>query len=181
MLKYVNTDIVFQEIPDEVTLAINISNCPCRCPGCHSKYLWEDIGLPLDTNAIDAFVEQYGQNITCFAFMGGDADPKGINMLAQYIHEEYPQFHVAWYSGRLRVPAMVCKADFDYLKIGPYIRHLGPLKQPTTNQRLYRKTMPASLRTLPIASGVTAHNILVLKVPCFCCLNSILLPRKHGV
>ena len=44
MLKYVNTDIVFQEIPDEVTLAVNISNCPCRCPGCHSEYLWEDVG-----------------------------------------------------------------------------------------------------------------------------------------
>ena len=51
MLKYVNTGIVFQEIPDEVTLAINISNCPCHCPGCHSHYLWEDIGLPLDTDA----------------------------------------------------------------------------------------------------------------------------------
>ena len=56
MLKYANTDIVFQEIPDEVTLAINITNCPCHCPGFHSHYLWEDIGLPLDTDAIDAFV-----------------------------------------------------------------------------------------------------------------------------
>jgi anaerobic ribonucleoside-triphosphate reductase activating protein len=28
--------------------------------------------------------------------------------------------------------------DFDYIKIGPFIRHLGPLKSPTTNQRLYR-------------------------------------------
>ena len=28
MLKYANFDIVFQEVPDEVTLAINISNCP---------------------------------------------------------------------------------------------------------------------------------------------------------
>ena len=40
MLKYVNCGIVFQEIPDEVTLSINISNCPCHCPGCHSNYLW---------------------------------------------------------------------------------------------------------------------------------------------
>ena len=56
MLKYVNTGIVFQEIPDEVTLAINISNCPCHCPGCHSHYLWEDVGLPLTTDAIDDFV-----------------------------------------------------------------------------------------------------------------------------
>ncbi|MCR4916101.1 MAG: anaerobic ribonucleoside-triphosphate reductase activating protein [Prevotella sp.] len=138
MLKYVNTGIVFQEIPDEVTLAINISNCPCRCPGCHSRYLWEDIGLPLDTAAIDDFVEQYGTDITCIAFMGGDGDPRGVGQLAEYIHEEHPQFHVAWYSGRIRIPSVVSVTDFDYIKIGPYIRHLGPLKEPTTNQRLYR-------------------------------------------
>ena len=139
MLKYVNTGIVFQEIPDEVTLAINISNCPCHCPGCHSHYLWEDVGLPLDAEAIDAFVKQYGNEISCIAFMGGDADPVSVNRLAQYIHEEHPQFKVAWYSGRIRIPRGVARADFDYIKLGPFIRHLGPLKQPTTNQRLYRK------------------------------------------
>jgi anaerobic ribonucleoside-triphosphate reductase activating protein len=77
-------------------------------------------------------------NITCIAFMGGDGDPKGINLLAQYIHEEYPLLKVAWYSGRIRIPSIVCKQDFDYIKVGPYIRHLGPLSQPTTNQRMYR-------------------------------------------
>lgn len=139
MLKYVNTGIVFQEIPDEVTLAINISNCPCHCPGCHSRYLWDDIGVPLDADVIDSFVEQYGTEITCIAFMGGDADPRGVNSLAQYIHEVHPEFKVAWYSGRLRIPSVVNKQDFDYIKVGPYIKHLGPLKNPTTNQRLYRK------------------------------------------
>ena len=114
MLKYVNTGIVFQEIPDEVTLAINISGCPCHCPGCHSHYLWEDIGLPLNTDAIDAFINEYGRNITCIAFMGGDGDPKGVDMLAQYIHEEHPQYKVAWYSGRVRITSAVNKSDFDY-------------------------------------------------------------------
>ncbi len=139
MLKYANTDVVFQEIPDEVTLAINITNCPCHCPGCHSQYLWEDIGLPLDTDAIDRFIEKYGTDITCLAFMGGDVDPKGVNLLAQYVHEEYPEYKVAWYSGRLRITSQVDKTDFDYIKIGPFIRHLGPLNKPTTNQRMYRK------------------------------------------
>ena len=139
MLKYVNTGIVFQEIPDEVTLAINISNCPCRCPGCHSHYLWEDVGLPLNPDAIDDFVRKFGSNLTCIAFMGGDSDPKGVQMLAEYIHEEHPQFKVAWYSGRIRIPAGVKKSEFDYIKIGPFIKHLGPLKEPTTNQRLYRQ------------------------------------------
>ena len=71
--------------------------------------------------------------------MGGDGDPMGVNLLAQYIHEEHPTFKVAWYSGRLRITAGINKGDFDYLKIGPYIRHLGPLNKPTTNQRLYKR------------------------------------------
>ena len=113
MLKYVNTGIVFQEIPNEVTLAINISNCPCHCPGCHSHYLWEDIGLPLNAEAIDAFAEEYGKDITCISFMGGDSDPKGVNQLAQYIHEEHPEFKVAWYSGKTIISPLINKKDFD--------------------------------------------------------------------
>ena len=46
---------------------------------------------------------------------------------------------MAWYSGRIRIPSVVNKSDFDYIKLGPYIAHLGSLKQPTTNQRLYKK------------------------------------------
>ena len=138
MLKYVNTGIVFQEIPDEVTLAINISNCPCRCPGCHSYYLWEDIGLPLDTEAIDAFVEKFGTDITCISFMGGDAEPEAVNQLALYIREVHPEFKVAWYSGKTVISSAINKRDFDYIKIGPFIKHLGPLKDPKTNQRLYK-------------------------------------------
>ena len=95
--------------------------------------------MPLDTDAIDAFVSEYGTDITCIAFMGGDADPKCVNLLAQYIHECHPEFKVAWYSGRIRIPSLVNKTDFDYIKIGPFIRHLGPLNKPTTNQRIYRK------------------------------------------
>ena len=140
MLKYVNTSVVFQEIPDEVTLAINISNCPCRCPGCHSKFLWTDTGQPLTESSLTEIISSYGGDITCIAFMGGDAEPKAVNQLAQYIHEAHPEFKVAWYSGRIRISGAIKKTDFDYIKIGPYIKHLGPLKSPTTNQRLYRLT-----------------------------------------
>ena len=38
-----------------------------------------------------------------------------------------------------KMSSVINKADFDYIKVGPFIRHLGPLKQPTTNQRLYKK------------------------------------------
>ncbi|MCH3982808.1 MAG: anaerobic ribonucleoside-triphosphate reductase activating protein [Prevotella sp.] len=139
MLKYVNTAVVFQEIPDEVTLAINISNCPCHCPGCHSQYLWKDIGNDLTPAAMDNFVREYGNNITCICLMGGDAEPEYVNELAKYIHATYPHLKVGWYSGRIRISPRVDKKDFDYIKIGPYIAHLGSLKDKTTNQRLYKK------------------------------------------
>ncbi len=139
MLKYVNTSIVFQEVPDEVTLAVNISNCPCHCPGCHSKYLWENIGTPLTAMKLEQLIAQYGNEITCIAFMGGDADPMYVNRLARFIHREYQGMKVAWYSGRQRVPSTVRKSDFDYIKVGPYIAHLGCLKDRTTNQRLYKR------------------------------------------
>ncbi len=138
MLKYVNTGVVFQEIPDEVTLAINISNCPCHCPGCHSKYLWDDIGVPLTTKALDEFINKFGADITCICFMGGDADPEYLCQLATYIHVHYPHYRVGWYSGRFRIAAQANRREFDYIKVGPYIAHLGSLKCKTTNQRLYK-------------------------------------------
>ena len=139
MLNYLNTGIVFQEIPDEVTLSINITGCPCRCPGCHSQYLWENIGEPLTPMVLDQFVANYHGEITCICFMGGDADPKYVSQLAQYLHREHPQLKVAWYSGRQQFPRTLRKRDFDYIKLGPYIEHLGCLKERTTNQRLYKR------------------------------------------
>lgn len=139
MLKYVNTGIVFQEIPDEVTLSVNISGCPCRCPGCHSAYLWEDTGTPLTTTELDGIISEYGNDITCICFMGGDAEPEYINTLAKHVHDIYPRLKVAWYSGRARIPGVVRKSDFDYIKVGPYIKHLGGLKSPDTNQRIYKR------------------------------------------
>ena len=148
MLKYVNADIVFQEIPDEVTLAVNIANCPCRCPGCHSPYLWKDVGEPLTTDVIDRMMAQYGCDFTCLCFMGGDVAPKEVEMLARYVKGHYKEKRVAWYSGRIRIPDTIDTTVFDYVKIGPFIRHLGGLKSPTTNQRLYKRTNNGNLQDI---------------------------------
>ncbi len=137
MLKYVNTDVVFQEIPDEVTLAINLSNCPCRCPGCHSKFLWGDIGQVLNEQVIDAFVTEFGSDISCICFMGGDSEPSEVNRLASYVRTRYADKKIAWYTGRTLISGLISRTNFDYIKVGPYIAHLGPLKSKTTNQRLF--------------------------------------------
>lgn len=138
MLKYVNTSVVFQEIPDEVTLAINLANCPCRCPGCHSSYLWQDLGCPLTAEALDQLIAETKCDITCVCLMGGDADPAAVNRAARYIRCHHAAYKVGWYSGRMRISDAIDKDNFDYIKIGPYIRHLGTLKDRTTNQKMYK-------------------------------------------
>ncbi len=139
MIKYVNTEVVFQEIPDETTLAINLSGCPCRCPGCHSSYLWDDIGEPLTAEALEALIQANDGMVTCVSLMGGDADPAAVDQLAQWLRRHHPDIKTAWYSGRIRLARGIDKNHFDYIKLGPYIRHLGALKEKTTNQRLYKR------------------------------------------
>ena len=135
MLKYVDTLISFAEIPDEITLAINISNCPCHCEGCHSSYLAEDIGEPLDlqhlTNLIDS-----NKGITCVCIMGGDANPSEVDDIAQDIKEYYPELKVGWYSGRQELSKDINLENFDYVKLGPYMKDRGPINCKTTNQVL---------------------------------------------
>lgn len=86
MLKYVDARVVFAEIPDEITLAINISNCPCHCKGCHSAYLAEDIGEILTFSRLEKLIKQ-NEGITAVCFMGGDNDPKEINHYAGLIKQ----------------------------------------------------------------------------------------------
>lgn len=137
MLKYVDTKVVFAEVPDEITLAINISGCPCNCKGCHSSYLAEDIGEPLDlqhlTNLIDS-----NKGITCVGLMGGDANPSEVDDIAQDIKEYYPELKVGWYSGRQELSKDIELSNFDFIKLGPYKEEFGPLNSKTTNQRFYK-------------------------------------------
>lgn len=136
-MKYYNFDIVFQEIPDEVTLAVNITNCPNHCAGCHSPHLHNDIGFQLDENEIDGLLERYGRQITCFCFMGGDSTPQEVARLAAYVRRK-ASLKVAWYSGKNQLPDTF--SVFDYVKIGPYRPEFGGLKSRNTNQRLFRNS-----------------------------------------
>lgn len=136
MLKYVDTKIVFAEVPNEVTLAINISNCPCHCKGCHSSYLGEDIGTEL---TFEELLRLYSRNtgVTCISFMGGDSDPAYINKLAEVLKEGELPVRTAWYSGRQELDKNINLENFDYIKLGPYMEEYGPLTRRGTNQRFY--------------------------------------------
>ena len=112
-MKYAGYDVVFQEIPGEVTLAINISHCPNRCVGCHSPHLQEDNGEMLDESVLEVLLQKYGAAVTCICFMGGDGSPDDVLRLAQFVK----RFHkkTAWYSGKSDLYENAL-SYFDYIK-----------------------------------------------------------------
>lgn len=134
-IKYHNTAVGFKEFPNEITLLINITNCPCHCPGCHSQYLAEDIGEILDEKSIDNLIKK-NDGITCVGFMGGDADPKEIERLANYVKSK--GLKIGWYSGRDYKYNNINYNTFDYYKIGSWKQELGGLDSKTTNQKMFR-------------------------------------------
>lgn len=145
MLKYVDTKVVFRELPDEITLAINLSGCPCHCEGCHSPYLAGDVGTELDYAALEKLIKS-NTGITAICFMGGDGDPKAVYDLACMIRDSFPDIRIGWYSGRPKLPGWFYplrkeSVVFDYVKLEPYIPKYGGLDKATTNQRLYRITL----------------------------------------
>ena len=150
MLKCYSYDIVCQEIPDEITLAVNISCCPNRCPGCHSPWLWDNEGEDMTEDMLSALIGKYSAAITCFCFMGGDADPMEIMRLARWIRTRWPEIRTAWYSGKESIPEDFDITCLDYIKLGPYIEALGGLKSPDTNQALYRIASDTTLTRIYI-------------------------------
>ena len=135
MLKYTDSQVTFSEVPDEISLCINISNCPNNCKGCHSSYLKNDIGTLLDKEELSSLIES-NQGISCVCIMGGDSEPREVSIIARVIKDKY-RLKTAWYSGNTELSKDVNIGNFDFIKIGPYDRDKGPLNNPNTNQKFY--------------------------------------------
>ena len=155
MLKYVDILVSFSEIPDEITLCINISQCPNNCKGCHSPWLREDIGEDLNIESLYNLIDK-NKGVTCVCFMGGDQDPAEISNLAFAVklRSDYP-YKTAWYSGKQHIPDEINVSDFDYIKIGPYIEEFGGLDNPNTNQKMYEVCKVSKLPEKFILKDIT--------------------------
>lgn len=136
-LKYYNYEIVFQEVPNEVSLAFNITNCPHRCPECHSKFLWDDIGEELSSNIKD-IIKKYDNLITCVCFLGGDQNLSELIELLRVIKKKY-KLKTCLYTGLDDTYGLIDTIPYlDYLKIGHYDSQYGGLDSPNTNQKFFK-------------------------------------------
>ena len=135
MLKYLYAQVIFSEIPCEITLGISITGCLIRCPSCHSRELWEDKGTYLTITEFDKLLEE-NKGVTTVLLLGGEHDIGYLDFLFQHV---YGKIKTAWYCGLDFIPKgkEYILEHLNYLKLGHYDAELGGLASSTTNQRLY--------------------------------------------
>ena len=137
MLKHLEPIVGFQEVPDEISLLFPITGCQFHCDGCHSPELREDIGIPLFDD-YNKYLTEYPY-VTCFCFMGGEHDQTCLIHACSIAHEH--GFKTALYTplDSFEDIDRHLLNQLDYIKLGPYVKELGGLDSPTTNQRFYRR------------------------------------------
>ncbi len=132
-MNYSSKQIVWQEVPGEVSLAYTISGCPLRCPGCHSADTWPlGAGDKLFVQEFKAQLQQYHGLITCVLFMGGEWHEQMLLELLELAQKQ--GLKTCLYTG-LEDVSRDLKAHLTYLKTGPWVRELGGLDSATTNQK----------------------------------------------
>lgn len=158
MLKFYDYAVTFAEFPDEISLSINISNCPGNCGhvdengkfilDCSEPWLLGDVGEELTESKIDELIAIH-PDCTVFGLMGGDSDHNDVVRISNYIHTKYPNMKVGMYSGRefMNMKLLEC---LDLYKIGRWIMPEGPVEDwhktncgvlqfPWSNQLLFEK------------------------------------------
>lgn len=130
-MKFYQYTVVFQEVPDEITLAFEITNCPHKCEGCHSPHLLEDIGTELTIDVFKEVLGKYFGMITNVAFFGGEQYDEMEEML-DYA-KDLGLKTTLWTGGCDVAPRI--KEKLNFLKTGEYRHELGGLQSEDTNQK----------------------------------------------
>lgn len=133
MLNLVEYDIVFQEVPTEVSLALTIAGCPLKCRGCHRADTWNpNMGEPLTDTYLHSLLQRYQGLISCVLFMGGEWKPNALISALKQVNKA--GLKTALYTGLDEIDPEI-QAQLTYLKTGPWITEMGGLDQPDTNQK----------------------------------------------
>ncbi len=146
--------IVFQEVPDEISLCFSITGCKVGCNGCHSTELWnENYGMDLTNENYISWLNKYKGLISCVVFFGGEWQPSAL--IYKLLIAKNFGLKTCLYSGEKHIDLRVTQ-HLDFLKTGAWQAELGGLDSLTTNQIFRDLSTGEKLNHLFIKD---AHNI----------------------
>jgi anaerobic ribonucleoside-triphosphate reductase activating protein len=128
----ITPSVVFQEVPNEISLCFSITGCKVGCKGCHSTELWhEDNGIRLSNTSFTQWLKKYQGLISCVVFFGGEWQPNAL--IEKLLIAKNHGLKTCLYSGEKHIDISISQ-HLNFLKTGAWNQSLGSLDSPTTNQ-----------------------------------------------
>lgn len=138
LFRFCSENVVFQEVPGEISLAYTMTGCPVGCKGCHSVDSWPvGSGIVLTRDHLRKQLSRYQGLVTCLLFMGGEWRPEALIKSLQLAQSM--NLKTCLYTGQETI-SLTIRQYLSYLKTGPWIAAKGGLDSPDTNQRFYDLT-----------------------------------------
>ena len=129
--------VVLQEVPDEISLALSISGCNLNCKGCHSSETFDPkFGEELSLSKLAQMID-HQKYITCVLFYGGEWLIEELEVFIDYVKSR--KLKVCLFTGRnLEYFSVEFLSKLDFIKVGRYKERLGGLKSEQTNQKFIK-------------------------------------------
>lgn len=131
-LNCLTPSIVFQEVPNEISLCFSITGCKIGCKGCHSTELWnENYGSALTNKTFISWLKKYQNLISCVVFFGGEWQPHAL--IEKLLIAKNFGLKTCLFSGEKHIDISISQ-HLDFLKTGAWLAKLGGLESSTSNQ-----------------------------------------------
>lgn len=133
--------VVFQEVPDEVSISILVAGCNHGCKGCHSAFSWDEkSGFYLDEQYFLNLLTKYNELATCVLFLGGEWELKELEKFLSIVKTK-TKYKTCLYTGA-ELDFFIGKKEevlknLDYIKTGKWDSSLGGLNSELSNQKFY--------------------------------------------
>ncbi|WP_339918031.1 anaerobic ribonucleoside-triphosphate reductase activating protein [Yeosuana marina] len=132
-MNYYDFQVVFQEVPGEISLCFTICGCPIRCKGCHSSHLWnKENGELLTYKKFKQLLLQYDDLATCVVFMGGEWHEEELLEMLKIAKRH--MYKTCLYTGQENVSRAI-RNELNWIKTGKWVEELGGLSSKNTNQK----------------------------------------------
>lgn len=136
-MNYCDPQVVFQEVPGHISLALSVTGCRLGCKGCHSVHTWDPTsGALLSDGVFTQWLDKYQGMISNVLFYGGEWEPERLTVLLKMAKAR--GLATTLYTGAELDELSPCILEaLTFVKTGRYQSDLGGLRSAQTNQRFY--------------------------------------------